>query len=317
MMKKCKNYSKWIWLNFYDELKEDQARELQEHLNTCANCLLEFQDAEKTFNLLNQKIDMQPTEKELQDNRSELHERLMLAKRARLRKEGLKKLWLRMRDIVSLEFAPRYRFATAVALLILGILMGRYFSNIGITASPNGKTLTDKNVAAVDYLKYNPSTGKVSVQLKVLDEALIEGNVDDPHIQTLLVQSLMTSEMPNIRLRSVDALATADRLMQPAQTALISALERDENPGIRLKAAKILNSLPVNEQVRDLLINTMIKVLESEPNSAVRNEAIDGLSRMGEEGLRALIFEAAHLDSNEYLQYKTSKINRTKLERLK
>ena len=316
-MKNCKQYKKWIWLDFYNELTADQTRELKQHLKECADCMLEFQEAEKTFNLLKQKIEVLPTEREMQENRSELHERLMLAKRARLRKEGLTKFWLWLRDLVSLEFAPRYRFVTAVALLFIGIVAGRYLFNGSRDIGINENALANKNIAAVDYVKYNPANGKVSVQLKVLDDAVIEGDVDDPKIQSLLVQSLANSKMPNIRLRSVDALGSADRLMQPAQTALISALQQDENPGIRLKAAKILNSLPVNEEVRDLLINTMIKVLQSEPNSAVRNEAIDGLSRMGDDGLRALIYEAANVDSNEYLQYKTSHLNRTKLERVK
>lgn len=316
-MKTCKIYKEWIWLNFYDELSPDQADELREHLKGCADCTLDFKDAEKTFQLLNQKVKLQPTEMELQENRSELHERLMLEKRSRVRRENLSKWWIRIQDLFSLNYAPKYRFVTAVALLVIGVFAGRYWANLDTSMKTGEIMVSENNVAGVDYVKYNPRTGEVAVQVKVVNDALIEGNVDDPRIQSLLAQTLMTSDMPNIRLRSVDALADADRLIQPTQTALISALELDDNPGIRLKAAKILNSLPVNEQVRDVLINTMIKVLQSEPNSAVRNAAVDGLSKMGEDGLRALIYEAAHLESNEYLQYKTSDLKRIKLERSK
>ncbi len=314
-MKTCKKYEEWIWLSFYNELSPDKADELKEHLNTCADCTLDYQEAEKTVQLLNQKVKLQPSDLEMEANRSELHERLMLAKRARLRKDMLMKWWLRIQDLFSLNFAPRFRFAAALAILVIGIFMGKYILNTDIASNVDSDVLTNKNVTGVDYVKYNPKSGKVAVNVRVINDVLIKGNIDDPKMQSLLAQTLMTSEMPNVRLRSVDALSKADRLIQPTQTALISALELDDNPGIRLKAAKILNSLPVNEQVRDLLINTMIKVLQSEPNSAVRNAAVDGLSKLGEDGLRALLYEAAQLDSNEYLQYKTKNLRKTKLER--
>lgn len=312
-MKTCQQFRQWIWLDLYNELLPDQKENLADHLKRCLDCQLDYQAAKKTVELLDQKIQLEPTENELAANRADLHQRLLFIKHSQSEKRWWEKLW----QIMSLDFAPQYRLATALAMLIVGIFFGRYLLLPSQTLQSHELDFADANIAGVDYVQYNPNTKQVSIKLNTMNDIVVEGGLERPEIQTLLAQALEVSDRPNVRLKTVGVLSFVKTLNKPLLDALIDLIEHDNNPGIRLKAIKLLNTLPLDAEVKELIIDTLAKVLLKEKNSAIRNEAINGLTKMNDLDVAPMVLNTARSDTSEYIQYKASQVlARTKLERL-
>ena len=77
-MEKCQQIRKWIWLTVYNELPVNQQKILEEHIKDCPECQLDYEEAMKTINLFDQKVQLEPTDVQLKTNRAELHQRLLL-----------------------------------------------------------------------------------------------------------------------------------------------------------------------------------------------------------------------------------------------
>ena len=315
-MKKCKQFRRWIWLELYDELQPDQKKQLTEHLKECVDCRLDFQEAEQTVKLMDQKIRLEPTELELEENQAELHQQIMLIKQYELNNKWREKLW----QIVSLDFAPRFRLAAALAIFVIGMFMGRLLltpPNSSIRG--NQLKLTDingSNFAGVELVQYNPKTKEVSIKLNTINENVINGSLERPEIQQILAKTLVSDERPNVRLKTVSTLSFIKSFDRQVVDALVEVLESDKNPGVRLKAAKLLNTIPLSYHIKELLIKILTRVLVKEENPAIRNEAINGLSRVSNSYAIPFILQAAENDTSEYVRYKASQhIKKTKIER--
>ena len=306
-MKQCKKYRQWIWLAVYDELKEREKKLLDEHIKACADCLLDFEEAKQTKNLLDKKIQLKPTASLMEESRTELHQRLLLATELRYKTKLIKKIW----GFISLDFSPALRFSTALAMLLIGILIGKWMFINKVSEKDfneqQSSLLSNLNIAGVESINYDPMTHQVSMKLNTMKQLTIQGDMDTPEIKHLLAQTLM-SERPNIRLKTVGALSMTKSFDQQVIKALIEVLENDENPGIRLKTIKLLTTIPFNASIKNLITKVLIRVLLKEDNSAIRNEAIDGLDKLKNGSIEPIIYNAARNDSSEYVRSKAALI---------
>jgi len=307
-MERCKQFREWIWLAVNDELPTKQSEILKEHIKLCADCQLDREEAEKTLKLLNQKIQLEPTELQLVSSRTELHQRLLVIKQSQMKRNWWAKLW----HIVSLDFAPGLRLATAATLLIIGIVLGKIFFTQTISESQFDQNLlsglTESNISNIESIYFDPKTGEVSLKLNTMNEITIEGDLEKPEIQHLLTQTLMFDERPDIRLKIVRALEQTKTLDKNVITALAELLDKEENPGIRLKAVKLLTALPITPSLKDILAQVLVRVLLNDSNSAIRIEAFKGLSKVKNGSMAPFIANAAKNDSSEYIRTKAKQI---------
>jgi len=315
-MKKCKQFRSWIWLDVYDELQPVQKKQLTDHLKECVDCKLDFQEAEQMVKLMDQKIRIEPTELELEENRTELHQQLMYIKQSKLNNKWREKLW----QVVSLDFAPRFRLAAVLTMFVIGVFWGRLFLTPGNSKlKENQLQLTDitgSNFAGVELVQYNPKTKEVSIKLNTINENVVNGSLERPEIQQILAKTLVSDERPNVRLKTVGALSLIKSFDRQVVDALVEVLENDKNIGVRLKAAKLINTIPLSYHIKELLVKILTRVLVKEENPAIRNEAINGLSRISNSDVTPFILQAAENDTSEYVRYKASQhIKKTKLER--
>jgi len=113
-----KKYKQWIWLSPYGELAEDEWEELQNHLKSCTSCQREMEEATRLYQQLSEKEKIQISESELQQTRNMLFHRIRMAERY-----GIEPIWLqKLRKIFTLEFHPGMRIATALGMLLIGIV---------------------------------------------------------------------------------------------------------------------------------------------------------------------------------------------------
>jgi len=195
-------------------------------------------------------------------------------------------------------------------MLILGMVLGRWLF------SPINPILSDAKMSEIDFVQFDPHTNKVVLTINTVDENTIYGNLDKPEIQRLIAQTLVSDPRPNVRLKTVGALSMVKTFNKYLLDALVEVVENDENSGIRLKAIKLMNTLPLSPYVKQLLIRVFTRVLLNENNTAICNEAVNGLSRISNSDFAPFVFDIAKSDTNEYLKYKANlMLNRTKLER--
>ncbi len=306
-MKKCDIYQSWIWLSHYDELTSDQQAELTSHLKTCHACRLQEKEAERVFGLLNRKVRIQPTEFEMNANRQRLHRQL-------LSQASSKMGWKR---IFSFEFRPILQFAAGTAIFGMGLILGHFFFGSG--AKVDRSAIASRNVmdrVQVESVQFHPESKKVTITYQSLGDNRMTGDLDKPEIQQMLANMLVNDDRPNMRLKTVDAISKIHSFEESLLNALTEVLQNDDNPGVRLKAARILNSIPMNSQFVNILIRVFTRVLLIEENSAIRNEAINGLGRIGNAETDPLLYDMAKTDTSDYVRYKASQqLNRMKLER--
>lgn len=307
-MKNCKQFRSWIWLDVYNELPVEYKKTLDEHIQTCSECQLDFEEANNTKKLLDHKIQLTPTDIELKSSRAELHQRLLLMTQPRYEKKWTTKLW----QIISLDFSPVLRLATAVALLVIGLFAGRAFYSPSESGFEfNQRQLSDvitSNVSNIESIEYNPSTRQVSIKMNTLNDVTIQGDVEKPEIQQLLAQTLVSEERPNIRLKTVRALEKTRTLDTNVITALSELIDKEENPGIRLKVVKLLTSVPISSTIKEILTQVLVRVLLTDSNSAIRIEAFKGLSKIDNGSVVPALFNAAKNDSSEYIRIKAKQI---------
>ena len=300
-MKKCKQFHRLIWLSVYDEISDEQQNLLKEHLKDCTECQLDFEEAQQAIKLLNQKVQITPSEKMMKEIRTELHQRLLLMTQPKVKKNWL----MRMKQIVTLDFNPVLRFSAAVVMLLFGIIIGRFFfTPESMNFQQNFPDLDNTKIANVRSVYYDPASGNISIQLSTFNNLTVKGSPEKPEIQQLLAKTLLQENRPNIRLETVNVLSKTRSFNRQVIEALIQVLEKDENPGIRLKAVKLLSIIPVDSSLRDLITRIFLKVLLKEKNTAIRIQALNGLEKLTEKSFIPALYQAAKKDTNEYIRNK-------------
>ncbi|MCU0643480.1 MAG: zf-HC2 domain-containing protein [bacterium] len=190
-MEKCKKNRKLIWLTIYNELSSEQKSQLEIHLQACSDCQSDYEEALRLRRALDEKIQVAPTAAQLEASRAELHQRLLLLSQPRLQKSWFDKVW----QIVSLDFAPSWRFATAVALLTFGVLIGNFYSRKAATEynfyQQQISELLESNISNIESVTYDPVTRQVAIELNTLNDFTIQGNIEKPEIQQLLAHSIV------------------------------------------------------------------------------------------------------------------------------
>ncbi|MDZ7341366.1 MAG: hypothetical protein ONB27_08410 [candidate division KSB1 bacterium] len=303
-MKNCKHFRQQLIVATYHELSAEDLALLQQHLAQCQACQTEAAELGAIMNLLQLKVQLEPTDRQLEANRSELHRRLLLKKQ----RSSSARFWTRVWQLVSLDFAPSIRFAAALGLLVIGIFLGRTFLPSNTAYSSQLMELAESNLAQVQAIEYNQQTRQVSIQFNAINHVTIEGDLDRSEIQRLLAQVLVYEQRPNIRLKTVRALELIRHFDRETVIALSRLVDREENPGIRLRAMKLLAAMPLTSDVKDMLITLFSRALIKENNSAIRIEAFEGLARLNDPSVRPLILNVAKKDTNEYIQTRAKQV---------
>jgi len=301
-MDQCKQFRQWIWLALYDELPVDQKEILEQHVQDCPECQLDYEAARQTVKVLNHKLQLEASERQLNQSRTELHQRLLLLSQPRFYPNWLNRLW----KFVSLDFTSGWRMAFAAAVFVIGLFLGKilfYPENENFSLSTGiAPALTEATMSNIEAIQYDPASRQVTIQLSTVNDMVIQGNVEETAIQQLLANSLMTEDRPNIRLQMVKALQQTTSLNENLIYSLSKFIDREENPGIRLKAVRLLTSIPISSSIKEILARVLVRVLLNDPNAAIRIEAFNGLIKLKNNLLAPVILNAAKSDSSEYIR---------------
>lgn len=259
-----------ITLYIYDELPDDARHELEQHTERCADCAAELKTSREFRGLMNEVSPaLQPTPNLLAAARMQLSEALESTEPARR--------WPWTLDLAGWLHQVRFAPALAVVLLMIGFAGGVMASYKLLNkpaeivqSSKNSPTVSQASIAGIKSIIPDPGSRKVEIQYDTVQPEKVEGSIDDPRIQQLLLFAARSNYNAGVRMDSVDLLAQRPDDRQ-VRDALIFALRYDNNPGVRLKALDGLGPFVQNDtSVR----NAVLEALLNDSNPGVRSEAI-------------------------------------------
>ncbi|MFQ5638556.1 MAG: HEAT repeat domain-containing protein [bacterium] len=307
-MKKSEHIEKLIPLYFYDELPDEAKNRFERHVSICDACHVRVEEFKDLQTLLEQKVSFEPTESLLEESRLKLRGRLQ-EQRAAIREPW----WERVSDFFLLNRLT-VEFTGAAALVLLGLFLGQAVWSAKesplelkqpLAADVIDADIREPLISDIDLIEYDPTSGKVTVKYKRVNDVHLQGNIEDASIRNILSYAIRRETNPGRRLTAVKALSRGGFRDNEAEDALIHAMRNDNVDGVRLKAAQVLKAIPMNEKIKKAFIHALSK----DPNPAVRIEAVDALSGIDDREEVAPIFRnAARDDENEFIRLITSKI---------
>ncbi len=303
----CQNLEENLPLLLYGELSSQELAACQEHLAECAHCRAERDKLEQFHQLLARRPQVEVSPSLLAEARLSLDEALVN------QQHGWRALWAN--GLPALRFQPASGFALALTLILCGFGLGWQLRpqaarlTPGVTESISsegmaGQDLDNMRIRGISRVDPDPQTGGVKITMDAERRVTLEGSLDDPKIQQVLVYAVKSYDNPGIRRDTLDALRShADN--PNIQKALIYAMQHDPNAGVRLEALGAVCNMKSSTEVHAALLNA----LEHDTNPGVRVAAVDALvDSTGKEGYDAPTAEAlTHLattDSNPYVRLK-------------
>jgi len=305
----------------YEELAEEQAHELEQHMAGCAACAREREQLRAMKVLAGAYPVMEPEAN--------------LVARARMRlNEALDALppsgWLgRLGQRVMNSMAGLQAVPVAACLLLLaglgagsvgGFELAQHRTAQPVTATAAKTPVPEAQaslpapaglpaaaeIANISGIVRQPNSHRIEVRYNQLVPQRMEGSLDDPAIRRLLMLASQHSSSAGVRGDSVKLLAAECKAGHSCQKAagirdaLMVALRYDKNEDVREKALEGLEPY-VSEDVR--VRDAVLAALMNDGDPRIRTEAINLLTPVeGDTSVRQVLHSVADTDRNPYIQ---------------
>jgi hypothetical protein len=294
-----------LTLYIYDELPDDARHELEQHTERCAGCAAELKSSREFRGLMTEVLPAsEPTPNLLAASRMRLAEALETAEPARR--------WRWTLDLAGWLHQVRFAPALAAVLLMVGFAGGvmasyRLLNKSADTAQAekNPPAPSQTSIAGIKSIIPDPGSSKVEIQYDTVRPEKVEGSIDDPRIQQLLLFAARSNYNAGVRMDSVDLLAQRPEDRQ-VRDALIFALRYDANPGVRLKALDGLGPFVQNDtSVR----NAVLEALLNDSNPGVRSEAIVLLKPLkADAAVRQAFQQLSQQDKSKFIRSESQRV---------
>ena len=295
-----------ITLYIYDELPDDARHELEQHTERCAGCATELKHAREFRGLLTEVFPASdPTPNLLAASRMRLSDALESAEPAQR--------WRWTLDLAGWLHQVRFAPALALVLLMIGFAGGvmATYQVVGqrtstVAENPKQPSVPSQaSIAGIKSIIPDPGSRKVEIQYDTVQPEKVEGTIDDPRIQQLLLFAARSNYNAGVRMDSVDLLAQRPEDRQ-VRDALIFALRYDNNPGVRLKALDGLGPYVQNDtSVR----NAVLEALLNDSNPGVRSEAIMLLKSVkADAAVRQALQQLSRQDKNKFIRSESQRV---------
>ena len=317
----CKTFEEKLTLYLYDELSPAERGAVDEHLAGCEGCRHALDETRRLQQFMTRAPAPRPTPELLVRCRQRLEDALDAEQ---FGWASWLRSWLRRWLPGPAGFGPRQPSyaAAAVTLVALGFSFGWIIrprvakmgqalpGNNGVaSASVAGTDLGGARISDITQVAPDPQTGQVKITLNAARQVTMEGSLDDPHIQQVLLYAVKSYDNPGIRLDTLDALRPGSSNPQ-VQTALLYAMQHDRNAGVRLAA---LNSVPRMAWSNEVQ-GALVEAARHDVNLGVRDEAIDQLVQHAlaaqEQALIPMLEDMAANDSDRYVRLKSARAAR-------
>jgi len=308
----CREFEENMALDFYGDLSPEQRALYEAHLATCARCQAAREQVRSLHEVLAQRPSLEPSPDLLVECRQALSDAL---ERDRLGWHGLAREWLAFLQLPPQRVVSRLAFV--LTLVVLGFGLGwtlRPRTERVVPSAPGNVNTSSVAEADLENMRINdisrvapdPQTGGVRITMDAQRRFTLEGSLDDPRIQQLLVNAVKSYNNAGIRRDTLDALRASTKSPNVRATVLYT-MEHDPNVGNRLAALDMARAMEGGEDLQ----RTLIDLLKHDSNEGVRVQSVDLLvnqmERQGrDEATLATLDHLATSDSNSYVRLKCS-----------
>jgi anti-sigma factor RsiW len=298
----CEWVQQNITLHLYGELADDARHELEQHVARCQACAAELAAQQEFQAEMNVLAVEEPSASFLAAARMRLQESLEQTTQHRA--------WYQRFAFDPAAWLRQVRFSPALAMVIFmagfgGGLGAMYKSMRHNTAVPPTVAYTGAAIGDITSIEKDPTNDMVRVQYDRVTPDSVQGTVNDPKVQDMLLSALRINGNPGVRLNSVDMLA--DKADDPrVRETLTYALRYDSNPGVRLHSLEGLSSF-VKEDIR--VRNAVLESLLNDGNLGVRSGALHALEPVkADSSVRMALEQLAKEDPSEYIRTESKRV---------
>lgn len=312
---KCDWADQQVISYLYGELSDEASHDLELHLSSCERCRNELQ----VYQALRTAMSLAPLE--------EPSPNLLAKCRIRL-EEALDQLpapnpWMRLQTAIF-GFGAQLRAAPGIAagLALVGFMIGgtaghvwkkqpqtALLANAAQTASS-----TMSQILNVSGIVQHPDTHMVEVHYNQIVPQTMQGSMDNPDVQKLLLVATQNQMDPTVQTNSVNLLAAQCRAGHfceggPVRTALMVALRYDRDSSVRAKALDGLEPYVGQDMhVRDAILEALM----NDPSPQVRSAAIRTLQPVqADSSVRVVMQTLAEQDQNPMIRNASEEVLRT------
>lgn len=289
-----------IPLYLYNELADDARHELEGHAARCTGCAAELQAMRLFHGDMSSLPQLEVTPNLLASARVQLSHVLETTQQRR----G----WRWALDPMAMLRQMRFSPALASVIFIIGFGGGigtMYRMSTVMHAGTSQAEQQESSIAGIRSIVREPGSDRVRIDYERALPETVQGSVNDPEIQSLLVMASRSTANSGLRMDSVALLQ--DKQADPAvRESLVYSLRSDSNPGVRLKAEEALAPL-VKQDIR--VRNAMLEALLNDNNPGVRAGALKALGAVrGDTSVRQALSQLAKEDPNQYIRQQSARV---------
>jgi hypothetical protein len=305
----CENFQQNAALYVYDELEDDLRHALELHTASCAQCQQELTQLRAMKTVFSMPAYEEPSANMLAASRMRLQESLEHEQRAGS--------WTRFVTFDLAGWMHQLRLSPALsAVLVIAGFAGGALTTYRIAAHPekggiaavgtSAGTPQEASIAGIRGIEQDPNDPtKVHIRYDRVTPDQVQGSINDPAIQRLLLFASQSQRNSGTRMDSINLL-TQNSDDKQVREALMYSLRYDKNPGVRLKAMDGLRDyVATDTRVRDAVLDALMK----DNNPGVRTEAINLLQTVRADSTVRETFSAlAKNDKNDYIRTEAQRV---------
>jgi hypothetical protein len=289
-----------IPLYLYNELADDARHELEGHVERCPGCSEELKAMRVFHGEMTELPQLEVTPNLLASARIQLADVLGTVRQ--------RKGWRWAMDPMALLRQVRFSPALAAVIFMVGFGGGigtMYHMSTSMHGSAFSPGQQEASIAGIRNIVQEPGSDRVRIDYERALPETVQGSVNDPQIQALLVMASRSTANSGLRMDSVDLLRQNPD--DPAvRESLVYSLRSDSNPGVRLKAEEAL-APTVKQDIR--VRNAMLESLLNDNNPGVRAGALKALYKTrNDTSVRQALTQLAKEDPNEFIRQESSRI---------
>lgn len=219
----CTYYKEQITQLLMNSLDETQRRNMEEHLASCSDCQLEFQEAQKLWNLMGEYPKSEPSDTMPSGFKAILNQ----YKKEQEAKQSQLHLWAtRLYELWDVQIQPR--FALSLIIAIIGFVAGYIVSKPG------------------------PSTQAYNKQIESLSSQVSE-------MKQMMMLTLLQDPSASQRIKAVSYTDEISKIDPKVIEALLTTLNEDPNVNVRLMTLEALVKYANEPKVREGLVQSLVQ----------------------------------------------------------
>ncbi len=317
----CKVAHERIVTAAYGELPDEQAHELERHIEDCEDCRAEREQVAALQVLAAALPVQEPDANLIARARLRLDEALdalpprrwyeRLAQRMRNGCAGLRAAPVAAGLLLAIGAGAgsfggyRYALRNRTPLASPTVAAMQTVPSAAQTHTPQATATDISDVASVQNVVRHPHSEIVDVSYNQLVPRRVSGSLDDPSIRQLLMIASQNPASAQVRAASVGMLASECRIghsCQPSgiRDALIVALRYDESPAVREKALEGLEPY-VAQDVR--VRNAVLEAVMNDTDPQIRTASINLLEPVeADTSVRQVLYSVSNSDANPQIR---------------